>query len=258
MEPKCYVCDSKGGSYKVALASGYSIYKCPTCGLEYTYRVPADETLKKFYLEYSDIRACKDILELNAKSNLMELERLGWTPASRTLDFGAGKGVFGKIAGDNCDSLDLYDNSSAKIRQSFHELRFAEYDFITLWGVLEHLPAPVKTVTDLCTRLKKGGILALTTVNAEGNILYYYKPPEHLTYWTKDSMAMLAKKSGAILMKYEEYTMFQKGNIYLGRLLSRTPKEYHTLIGGKLPEVVKVPTNEVFSVMTKTMQNFTW
>ena len=45
--------------------------------------------------------------------------------------------------------------------------------------------------------------------------------------------------------------MFQIGEIYFDRLLSRTPDEYIEMIINKLPEIVKVPTNEVFVVMRK-------
>jgi len=96
-----------------------------------------------------------------------------------------------------------------------------------------------------------GGIIALTTVDAEGMIPYYYKPPEHLTYWTRSAFDILAKENKLEIVEYHTYYMYQKGSIYLQRLLSRTPVEYVGHIVNNLPDVIYVPTNEVFVVLKK-------
>ena len=67
----------------------------------------------------------------------------------------------------------------------------------------------------------------------------------NLTYWTKRAFELLSEKTGFEVVEYQPYEMYQLSHIYLDRLLSRTPKEYAERITGDLPEVVKIPTNEV-------------
>jgi hypothetical protein len=98
---------------------------------------------------------------------------------------------------------------------------------------------------------KPNGIIAITTVDAEGVIPYYYKPVEHLTYWTKNSFENLFEKAGIKLIEYKPYKMLQRSDVYVERLLSRTPNQYKRafdFVISSLPEYIEVPTNEVFVV----------
>ena len=56
------------------------------------------------------------------------------------------------------------------------------------------------------------------------------------------------------IIEYEQYFMEQLSEIYLDRLLSRTPEEYKNKImetKDLLPDIIKIPTNELFIVMRK-------
>ncbi len=131
-----------------------------------------------------------------------------------------------------------------------HYLR-NEFDFITLWGVLEHLHDPLSTIQTLQNLLTKTGKIAITTIDSEGIIPYYYKPIEHLSYWTLKSFEILFEKCNLELISHEPYVMFQRAEIYLDRLLSRTPNDYKQAFSEaltRLPKYVEVPTNEVFVI----------
>ena len=247
----CYVCENPAGQYRRFVSEEYSIIQCEECGLEYTDPIPKDADLKLFYAQYEDIRADRRVVELNAQEHLKLLEKFGWKSESITLDFGSGTEVFLEVAGDNCYGVDLKSDFHPRIKQSLNELGNLEWDCITLWGVLEHLPNPKKDISDLASRLKPEGLLALTTVNAESMIPYYYKPPEHLSYWTRTAFDVLAEQVGLKIIEYEPYYMYQLGQIYLQRLLSRTPKRYLQDLSSDLPEIVYVPTNEVRVLMRK-------
>lgn len=249
--PTCYVCNYPANDYSQRVGDGYSIIKCARCGLEYTDPIPDADTIFAFYQNYSDIRADEEILRLNSLENLKTLSQYGWTSESATLDFGSGKGVFLDVAGKNCYGVDIAGNSNERIKKSLDELDALEFDFITLWGVLEHLTDPKSTVRHLSRALRGGGIIALTTVNAEGLIPYYYKPPEHLTYWTQSAFDILARETSMEVGSCFPYFMHQKGTVYLQRLLSRTPVEFIDYIRDGLPDTVFVPTNEVFVVLRK-------
>ena len=250
--PTCYVCGNPAGRYRRHVNDDYSIMKCAECGLEYTDPIPTEATLRAFYAQYQDIRADRRIVELNAGDHLRMLgERYGWTPESSMLDFGAGGGVFVEVAGDNCYGVELQPSNNPRIKQTLDELGDVSWDFITLWGVLEHLAHPKQVICDLVSRLHMGGVTALTTVDAEGVIPYYCKPPEHLSYWTRAAFDVLSRDCGLEIVEYQPYRMFQLGHIYVQRLLSRTPEEYRQNLLSSLPEVVYVPTNEIRVVMRK-------
>lgn len=252
MGPSCYVCNSPSGKYSQQINNGFSIIKCYNCGLEYTHPVPSNEILTAFYSQYNDIRAEPEIVRLNSKKNLRELSKFGWSPESRLLDFGTGEGVFIELAGNNAFGVEFRPSNNKRIKSTLDEYRDAQFDFITLYGVLEHLPNPMQTFSRLVSMLRDKGLIAVTTVNAEGSIPYYYKPPEHLSYWTRKSFEVLCSSCNIEIVQYKPYEMYQFGSIYFERLLSRTPVKYRQSINSNLPKIVYVPTNEVFCLMRKS------
>lgn len=249
MTPSCYVCNTPSGNYFQQIDDGFSIIKCSYCGLEYTHPIPSNEILAAFYSQYNDVRAEPEIVKLNSKKHLRELSKFGWTPEARLLDFGTGEGVFIETAGNNAFGVDFRPSNNQRIKSSVEEYRDEQFDFITLFGVLEHLSNPVQTLNRLVPMLRDKGLIAVTTVNAEGKIPYFYKPPEHLSYWTRQAFEALCSKCNIEIVKYKPFEMFQLGSIYFERLLSRTPVKYRQSINNKLPKIVSVPTNEVLCLM---------
>jgi 2-polyprenyl-3-methyl-5-hydroxy-6-metoxy-1,4-benzoquinol methylase len=253
METICPICSCKSGNYKVK-ANQFSIYKCFQCGLEYTNPIPTNTELEFFYSTYRDIRADSAIVKINGQNNLKKLLKYGLKDDSLILDFGCGKGEFVKIAGKNCYGVELESSDHQRIFNNIDKLPVSQFDYITLWGVLEHINDIKQIMQRLTKFLKKDGYIIITTVNAEGDIPYYYKPPEHLTYWTQDSLNILAKYLNCNIVEISDYKMEQFSHIYLDRLLSRTPKEYSEIIiksGLDLPKIITVPTNELFAVFKK-------
>lgn len=251
IEPVCPVCECSSGAYSVAVGS-YRVTKCQNCGLEYTTPSPTDEDLNRFYCEYVDIRADPQIVTINAKRNLELLKSYGLNEDSSLLDFGCGNGEFVDIAGDRCFGIELSRREgAARVFNDINALPVEFYDFITLWGVLEHLNDPVRSIKELTKKINPRGHIVITTVNAEGNIPYYYKPPEHLTYWTEKSIRYLFEKSNLEIKAVQPYEMCQLSEVYLDRLLSRTPEQYREAIASslaKLPRIITVPTNEFLVV----------
>ncbi len=246
----CPVCVTPSGSYFVPVGE-FKIYKCAHCGLEHTYPIPSKVQLKNFYASYDDVRAAPDVVRLNARRNLKLLERFGYDGTKTVLDFGTGDAAFVGVAGPNCFGIDFKVSANPRVYTDLEDLPVKQYDFVTLWGVLEHLDHPVQVLSALHALLKPGGIMVLTTVNAEGSIPYYYKPVEHLTYWTKNSFVHLFEKVGIELLSIEPYRMKQRPEIYADRLLSRTPVAYRHAFSNaveSLPKYIEVPTNEVLVV----------
>jgi transcription elongation factor Elf1 len=246
----CPVCSTPSGAYCIPIKE-FKIYKCANCGLEHTYPIPSLAQLKDFYSVYTDIRAASDVVRLNAKRNLKILEEFGYKESKTLLDFGTGDADFVDIAGNNCFGIDFKSTSKPRVYSNLKDLPIKKYDFITLWAVLEHLDNPKETLSDLSSFAKQNGIIAITTVDAEGVIPYHYKPVEHLTYWTKNSFEKLFKKVGIKLIEYKPYKMLQRSEIYVDRILSRTPTEYKSAFDegiSVLPKYIEIPTNEVLVV----------
>lgn len=246
----CPVCSSINGKYNVSV-NAFKIYKCPNCGLEHTFPIPSLDELKSFYSNYTDIRADSNVVKMNAQRNLQLLRSFGYDDNKSLLDFGTGDADFVEVAGKNCYGIDFKSTNKQRVYSNLNDLPIKKYDFITLWGVLEHLANPTDTLLQLRGYSKPNGILAITTVDAEGIIPYYYKPVEHLTYWTKLSFEKLFQKIGIEIIEHIPYKMVQRSDIYIDRLTSRTPSEYKVAFQStisSLPEYVEVPTNEIFVV----------
>jgi len=250
VQVSCPICTTLSGTYYIPIKE-FRIYKCASCGLEHTFPKPSLAQLQAFYSTYTDIRAASEVVILNAKRNLQLLEKFGYKESKILLDFGTGNADFIDIAGNNCFGVDFKSTSKARVYSNLIDLPIKKYDFITLWGVLEHLASPMETLLELRDFLKPNGIIAITTVDAEGAIPYYYKPVEHLTYWTRHSFENLFDKAEIVLIEYKPYEMLQRSEIYVDRLLSRTPNEFKQAFDcskSSLPEYIEVPTNEVFVV----------
>ena len=259
MRIECVLCGTVAGKYSRLshTSEKYSIYKCSDCGLEYTAPIPSDNELIDFYKKYKDIRADKVIVEKNVQKNIDLIKKYtSINEQSFVLDFGCGNGEFVRLYGNNCYGVELLaDKSNEKIKNSIDSFDIKKFDCITLFGVLEHLNNLHLTMLDIESHLEKNAYLVLSTVDAEGLIPYYYKPPEHLTYWTKKSFEVLAKNLNLEIIYYNNYTMIQHGNIYLERLLSRTPENLSKIVldnvSQDFPKFVEVPTNEILVIMQK-------
>lgn len=248
MSAACPVCAAPAGSYRQALPEGGAIRFCPECGLRYTDPLPDPETLRRFYAGYRDPRAAPEVVAANAADHLRFLAGHGWSPATPTIDLGCGAGAFVAAAGPACHGVDPGARTAERLHAGLRDLPARPWGCLTLWGVLEHLPDPVATLAPAVALLAPRSLVALTTVDAEGGIPFHYKPPEHLTYWTRDALARLARRLGLETLAVEPYAMLQQGAVYLDRLLARTPAELRTRIRGDLPGLVRVPTNELRAV----------
>jgi 2-polyprenyl-3-methyl-5-hydroxy-6-metoxy-1,4-benzoquinol methylase len=249
--PCCVVCSAPSGKYSINVGL-YRIYKCGNCGLEYTWPIPSDDEIRDFYKGYYDVRAAHEIVSINAKRNLEKINSYFPEGNISILDFGCGDGDFVNIAGDKCFGIDIKANDEKnRIFKNINSISGKKFNAITLWGVMEHLTDPMKSMSEIKELLEDDGYIFITTVDSEGYIPFYYKPPEHLTYWTRNSIEIFFSKFDMEIILYDTYYMMQRSDIYIDRLLSRTPIVYKDAIARCyqfLPETVEIPTNEVFII----------
>ena len=250
---QCTICNTPLGAYSIEIEH-YKIFKCSTCGLESTFPIPSDQELRQFYTNYLDHRAAEEVVRLNSERHLTILKKFGLDRKMKVLDFGSGSGVFPDVYGEGCLGYDPFVNSHKDVSSNFKKVQNQQFDAITLWSVLDNQPQPVSTLVKLVPLLKRNGLLAFTVVSNQNEIPYRYKPPEHLTYWTKAAIKHLLNKLNIELLYLEEDIMTQLSNVYINLICSRIPQEYHESflpVANELPRLVKIPTNELYCIGKK-------
>jgi SAM-dependent methyltransferase len=234
MNHKCPVCENDAVLLKL------KIYQCSSCKLEFAYPMPSEQELTEFYSKYDNPRAKREVVKKNSKMIINLLDKYGLDKNSRLLDFGCGEGIFTEDF-ENWKSYDKYT------RPNFPDGKF---DFITMWGVLEHLTNPFQTIKDLTEKLAPNGKIALTTIGTQTGIPYQYKIPEHVTWWSEDSVKRLFNKARLKILELSPYFMFQDPKVYLDCVLraGKVPEELKKRIHIEGDNFVHVPTNEIFVV----------
>lgn len=246
MEKTCPIC--RHNSFRIKTVGNFDILKCSFCRLEFCNPVPSERSCAALYgVDYKNPRAAPEIVEQNARKNIRILRKYGLKKTSKLLDFGCGENFFVEAGrSKNWAGYDRYIPQFSEIGSG--------YDFITLWGVLEHLTDPISALKDLVEWLTPCGKIALTTIFSEfSGIPYQHKPPEHIFYFTKESLEILFEKVGLRMLEYSPYFMYQKPDVYFWCVFNaaRIPDKIRKKIGWDIKDNVFVPTNEVFVVGEK-------
>lgn len=165
---------------------------------EEAYRAAADNPSAYFHPDRRRATAAIQIAAINTR-----VPQLG-----RILDVGGGNGYFARAAHDAGwettladPALDMADFSKAPyrvIRGTADAIESGPFDVITLWDVIEHLPAPTAILRDVVRLLKPGGTLVVETGNyksvdrvAQGKTHWIYQA-DHRWYFSPEStVAML-------------------------------------------------------------------
>jgi SAM-dependent methyltransferase len=201
----------------------YHVVRCAGCGLLFRHPGIRPQRLGDLYSSGRYARF------LAGKYTRKRIERYEVTMAPfgplfesgqgrRLLDFGCGNGLFLDLAyerGFDCYGVDLAADAIEAARQkpsgrhTYHgspaaipEIAAGEFDVITMWSVLAHLPEPVKDLTMLRSLLSPDGVLLLLTVNA-GSLLLKRRletwggfTPNHLVFFSPETLRLLLQRTG--------------------------------------------------------------
>lgn len=127
---------------------------------------------------------------------------------NRLLDIGAGTGAFCDIAKSkgwqvsgvepNKKARTFAKQKDIQLLDSLDHFNGQEFDVITLWHVLEHLPDLEKTIAKIEALLKPKGTLIIAVPNYKSFDANYYKQfwaaydvPRHLWHFSQKSMRLL-------------------------------------------------------------------
>jgi SAM-dependent methyltransferase len=238
--PACLVCaTSDAGFYAVAtdrlfsLAAGsFQLRRCRSCGCIFQHPLPDSIALASFYPRRywwsadprSDIsatlgkieRAYREFVGLDHVRFLQRCAR-GGSRGRSLLDIGCGSGTFLHLArkrGFVPYGMDRSEHAVAAARAQYDlPVRQGDigsnlweghsFDFITMFHVLEHLPAPGKALEYASSLLKPGGSLILQVPNASslqarvfGARWYGLDVPRHLINFTPRSLGILLDQAG--------------------------------------------------------------
>ena len=124
------------------------------------------------------------------------------------LDIGAGTGEFLKLAKDNGWNVDgvepnekartLADEKKIILKSDLDGFSGEQFDVVTLWHVLEHLPDLEEAIQKIEGLVKPGGVLIIAVPNFKSYDAKHYKNfwaaydvPRHLWHFSRKSMQFL-------------------------------------------------------------------
>ena len=205
----------------------FHVKRCSNCTLGITTPRPDNNKLGDYYRSNEYIshsgkssggigiiyRIVRSFALYDKLSKIQKFKRSG-----SILDFGCGTGEFLKTMKNakwNIQGLEVSHPArqkaekltGKKIIQSLDEISSSQFDVITAWHVIEHVPDLTQTIQKLKMALKKDGVLFIAVPNyvspdAEKyqNFWAGFDVPRHLWHFSKQSMATLFESASLKLL----------------------------------------------------------
>lgn len=198
----------------------YNYLTCKNCDLWMLDPYPTQAELNQIYTEAYQLYENEDTTLATRIMNKLsrpreEIVTQHLKPNAKVLDVGCGNGTFLQslqTQGYNVFGTE-WSASAAKSAQSkvgseritVGDITTASqhqpYDLITLWHVLEHNLDPKALITQIVELLAPQGILVIEVPNSKSALLEkaknnypWFSIPEHVTYWSKQSLNTLCSK----------------------------------------------------------------
>lgn len=220
------------------------LVRCSRCGTVFLCS-SGDEYvpgLYNYYRDYKNQSISELYPELTDKRYLALLDQFGGiTTGRRFLDVGCGLGAFVRLANRNGwkgrgidlaeHAIDIGKAHGIPVEPcNFFDLRAdrEEFDLISMFEFIEHVPAPGRFIAHARELLAPGGLLYLTTPNFRSldRIMQGAAWPminrEHLTYFTPATLRSLVRRNSDLEIIY-----VRTSNVSLSLLLKlmRSPGE---------------------------------
>ncbi|MGB3809555.1 MAG: class I SAM-dependent methyltransferase [Parvibaculum sp.] len=221
----CLICGQDGGKI-IGHKNGYRLIECTNCSLRFADPTPTPAELDALYGAYSPNKAySRKTASKISRTKRRILRYLHMSPGRRFLDAGCniGTGVeAARLIGLEAHGIDVGNDSIASARELFPlgqyhagpmeslPTSWGNFDFIYSSEVFEHLPELHGYCAALTARMNPGGLLYLTTPDAghwrvPANFANWseVRPPEHIVYFNKQSLAQLLTLHGLDVVKFE-------------------------------------------------------
>ncbi len=212
---QCLVCAAEKLRPLANYYEKHGLVKCQNCGLVFMEQIPTVEELNKHYEKYS-YTSEGYLSPLTIKSYQALLDEFeAYRKNNKILDVGCGRGWFleeAKKRGWDVYGTEYSQTAVAVCQKKAIKMKEGqlnpddftegEFDVITSFEVLEHINNPNEDVENIYKLLRKGGLFYCTTPNFNSLNRYYLKEdynvivyPEHLTYYTRNTLNRLAKQN---------------------------------------------------------------
>lgn len=199
------------------------IFLCAGCGVSFAGCHPND---------FDDVYSTDDYLEqtLNAYDESRDYRKIRfgiertnilkkYKEFGSLLDVGCGSGWFLEVAKEvySVKGVEYSDSIRQWLKRQMGIMSVKtlgdleeDFDIITAFDLIEHVPDPVGTLTKMGTLLKKDGVILIFTPNKDslsfhitGEKNNLVCPPQHLFYFNKDSFEYLAGQAGLEIVFFE-------------------------------------------------------
>ena len=203
---------------------------CPHCSHRFVAETPNKKALETFYTtdtHYQKTYADKRTTDVRVKQ--VAVPKLEWVEKTyemrygrkpkRILDVGAGSGHFVQAclqAGYEATGLELSESGRDFCLENFgFELEnrdflteiYEDYDIVTLWGVIEHTPHPVKMLQAAKKALGVQGMVCVQTPHwnsvstsiqqiFRSTVVRHLDPLGHINVFTERSLEIAMEKAG--------------------------------------------------------------
>ncbi|MBC7878732.1 MAG: class I SAM-dependent methyltransferase [Anaerolineales bacterium] len=231
LEPAtCPICGPSPSAVLRYSFDPYKVVACSSCGLNYlSPRLTQDAILKlykdeAYYNSNISGQGYDEYLEISEnweKTFTRRLKQIApYKSSGRALDIGCGPGYFLTAAqkmGFDVYGLDPSDYIVEIAKKSWGErvqlglIESANYepesfDLIVAFDTFEHIYDPNKFLQAIHSFLKPGGVLAITTPDPtstlskiSGKNWVSYKLPEHVFYWSPETIRRILEKDFDVL-----------------------------------------------------------
>ena len=220
--PACLACGRDSPQRYLYARNGCSVFQCEECGLgrsEAAHFDPAAYYTKEYFSGqhadgYGDYRGSEPVLRREFARTVAVIQR--HRAGGRLLELGCAYGFFLEeakrcfdVAGIElaADAAEHCRRAGLNVLTGLPDARnlasLGAIDVIVLLDVIEHLPDPCETLRLSVRHLNPGGIIVLTTgdfsslyARLAGARWRLMTPPQHLWFFTQDSMRRFAADLG--------------------------------------------------------------
>jgi len=221
----CRVCGS--GTLRTAYRRGpYAIAFCSNCFHGVPVPMPTEEELRAFYSNSHHSHALDDSVNTQERLGVIAtLKKIAGT-GRNLLDVGCGFGHYldvAKKSGFDASGYDIDLGRAAACEAKGYRVWSGEtldsvppapkWDVVLLNHVIEHLRTPDEVLAKIRARMHKNSVLYVACpdfrcfrARVQGTHYQYVCPPEHIQYFSRNSLFLTLKKAGFKNLSFNYFT----------------------------------------------------